>query len=829
MKSIFRNALYASTAMATGLLLAGSALAQTTGSATLDEVVVTGAKAKQIEGILEQTAPKSKVAIGQDFIAKQMPGQTIAETLNVVPGYNFTNSDAYGNSGGNMRLRSFDGPRISLQWDGTQLNDSGNYAIYTNQQLDSELVERAEVNLGTTDVDSPTASATGGSINYVTRKPSKEFGGLADAQLGSFNFGRAFAVVDSGAFGPFGTTAFLSGSYTKYDKFKGEGTLEKKQVNARIYQSIGDNGDFASVAIHYNENRNNFYRNPTLAQYNQYGYSFDEDAHCARPIAVNGTAQNDGTQSSYVDFLGNTLTGSCTNYAGVRINPSNTGNIRGQFKYHLMDNVVFTFDPSVQYVLANGGGFTLLSETDNRLRGAGAPTGAGVDLNGDKDTLDTVQTYTPSNTNTHRYGINSSLIWQINDNNRVRLAYALDYARHRQTGQFTSVDANGNPSNVFGGKTDYGTPIRTADGSIMRTRDRLSIAQLNMFAGEYLGKFMDGALEVRAGVRVPYFQRDLTQYCYTQNGTSSVLCTTQTIASTLSNGNVLLTGQSATTQYIKPFSTTKKYDKVLPNIGVNYKLSANNSVYVSYAEGLSAPRTDNLYTAVRSSTGAITNPNAQPETTKTVDLGFRHSSANLLISAAIYSQKFQNRIVSSYDQDLGITLDRNIGDVDIKGFDGQVVWQVADPLTWIGSVSYNDSEVKSNIPLSGGNYLPTKGKTLVETPKWTLVERVEWNVTDAVSVGVQGKYVSSRFSTDVNDEKTPAYSMWDANLRWNLPVDLGKGAYFQFNVKNIFDAKYLASISSQSNAITVTGATGFAPSYSLGSPRTFQGTVSMKF
>ena len=225
--------------MATGLLLAGSALAQTTGSATLDEVVVTGAKAKQIEGILEQTAPKSKVAIGQDFIAKQMPGQTIAETLNVVPGYNFTNSDAYGNSGGNMRLRSFDGPRISLQWDGTQLNDSGNYSIYTNQQLDSELVERAEVNLGTTDVDSPTASATGGSINYVTRKPSKEFGGLVDAQLGTYNFGRAFGVIDSGAFGPFGTTAFLSGSYTKYDKFKGEGTQDQHMVNAKVVVPVG--------------------------------------------------------------------------------------------------------------------------------------------------------------------------------------------------------------------------------------------------------------------------------------------------------------------------------------------------------------------------------------------------------------------------------------------------------------------------------------------------------------------------------------------------------------------------------------------------------------
>lgn len=256
MSKSFRRGLCASSALVTSLLIAGAAMAQSTGSTALEEVVVTGTKNRQIEGLIEQTAPKAKVAIGQDFIAKQMPGQSIADTLNIVPGYNFTNSDGYGNSGGNMRLRSFDGPRISLQWDGTQLNDSGNYAIFTNQQLDSELIERAEVNLGTTDVDSPTASATGGSINYITRRPGTDMGGQATGQLGSFNFGRVFAVLDSGEVGPFGTRAFLAGSYTKYDKFKGPGELQKTQYNARIFQPLGDNGDFASIAFHYNENRN---------------------------------------------------------------------------------------------------------------------------------------------------------------------------------------------------------------------------------------------------------------------------------------------------------------------------------------------------------------------------------------------------------------------------------------------------------------------------------------------------------------------------------------------------------------------------------------------
>src|SRR3546814_12993908 len=38
-----------------------------------------------------------------------------------------------------------------------------------------------------------------------------------------------------------------------------DGRVRKKQFNARVWQPIGDNGDFVSVAGHYNVNRNNFF------------------------------------------------------------------------------------------------------------------------------------------------------------------------------------------------------------------------------------------------------------------------------------------------------------------------------------------------------------------------------------------------------------------------------------------------------------------------------------------------------------------------------------------------------------------------------------------
>ena len=199
-----------------------------------------------------------------------------------MPGVNFTNSDPYGSSGGNLRMRSFDGNRISLMLDGIQLNDTGNYAMYTNQQVDPEIIEHVTVNLGTTDIDSPTASATGGTINIMTRPP-KQDPGMESCRLRSAatDYQRFVARGDTGAFGPWDTEAYLAASYQKYDKFKGPGELEKTQINGRIYQDLGD-GDFISLAFHGNRNRNAFIRNLTKAQIATSGYELDNDPTCTR-------------------------------------------------------------------------------------------------------------------------------------------------------------------------------------------------------------------------------------------------------------------------------------------------------------------------------------------------------------------------------------------------------------------------------------------------------------------------------------------------------------------------------------------------------------------
>ena len=835
-----KRVFWATTALFTGLIAAGAASAQSTGTEAteVDTVVVTGARGPATAGVaVAETVAKTRNTINQEFISSQSAGQTILQTLNLTPGLSFTNTDPYGSSGGNIRLRGFDGSRVSLTFDGIPLNDTGNYSAYSNQQIDSELIERASVNTGSTDVDSPTASATGGTINYQTLRPTADMGGWLQGSLGDFNYRRVMGLFNTGEFGPWGTSAWFAASYQNYDKFKGIGELEKAQYNAKIYQPLGDKGDFIALSGHYNENRNNNYNGPNLSTStgfcdvaktqvcgdqvsdpaNPFGWGVDFDRTYVAPTFRNGTADNDTNG---------------TTYWGLRVNPSNTGNIRGNSRFTLMDGLTLTVDPSFQYTLAGGGAQqTVLSETDLLLRGT--KTTGGVDLNGDGDTLDRVRVMTPSVTNTHRYGLNSSLIWDINSNHRLRAAYALDLGRHRQTGQYAKIDFS-NPSNptffdVFGGRNDEDHRVINLDGYNLQARDRKSIAELNQFSVEYRGRFLDEALTVNLGVRAPFFRRELNQNCYSQNASSNVLCTSEVPNATLANGNVTFAGRNVTGGYIKPYQLEKKYDAILPNVGATYRFGEGQSVYGSYSESLSAPRTDSLYVVRRLADGSIGNPTVQPETSKNYDLGYRFTRSTVVVQASVFYNQFDNRIVSTFDPDLDTFVDRNVGSVKSTGAEFSAGWEPITNLSLYATASFLNSELQDDyIFNAAGALLPTKGKKQVETPEQMFSARASYTFNDVLTAGVQAKYTGERWVTDVNDLRADAFTVVDLDARFDFTKFGLDGTYLQFNVTNLLDEQYYANLGT--GASSTPGALGYGRRFaSVGAPRTVMATLRYAF
>jgi iron complex outermembrane receptor protein len=724
------------------ICMPATALAQSTGSVDFekDTIIVTGTRTRDVGGVQAPDAAKAKAVLTQEIIARQNPGQTILDTINLVPGVSFQNNDAYGSSGGTLNIRGFDSSRISLTFDGIQLNDSGNYAIFSNQMLDPELIEQVNVNLGSTDVDSPTASAVGGTVNFRTILPQKEMGVRLMGSIGEFDFRRFFGLFHTGEVGPWGTRAWVSASTAKNDNpFNNYSKVNKQQYNGRIYQPVGANGDFVSIAGHYNQNRNNFFgslplrtdltqsatdsRPRNVGPLSTQRYPRDRDE---REYDINYPCVLDTPQAGVADVpTPSTLdVGSCGTEFERRYNPSNTGNIRGASRFTLAEGIVLTVDPSYQYVKANGGGTVTGNEglrdinpaqppdpdgpgplprppaTATTAQCAAAPNNAfnfcvpgylggtpffGRDINGDGDTLDTVTVLAPSQTRTDRYGVIAGLRWEINPDHMVRVSFTRDDAHHRQTGEVGLLESDGEPDDVF----PVNDPEADALGVNLQKRDRKSRAILNQVAGEYRGEFVDNRLTVNVGLRAPFFERRLQNNCFTSSASGFVECfggdSTREAQFALLNPTIQ-----------GPQKRKFKYDKLLPNIGAVFDVTSQISVFASYTKGLSVPSTDNLYNSFFFAPDTA-EAKPKPETTDSFDGGVRYRSSKIQAQASVWMTKFKNRSASAFDPELNVSVFRNLGSVDKWGIDGSIAYEPIRQLTIYAFGSWNDSEIKDNI------------------------------------------------------------------------------------------------------------------------------------
>ena len=461
-------------------------------------IVITGTRDRDVGGVQTPDTTKAKAVLTQEMIAAR-PRARRSSTRSTWFRASASQTTIPTAQLGRQRSTSAASTRsrISLTFDGIPLNDSGNYAIFSNQQLDPELIEQVNVNLGSTDVDSPTASAAGGTVNYRTIVPTRRWARAVVGSLGDWNYRAASSACSTRASSGRGARARSSPSSQRVndDPFNNHGKIDKQQFNARIYQPIGTNGDFISIAGHYNENRNNFFGSLPLRTDLDPGARPTRAAHRRPGLAATAIPPNSdervyndqlpvpdstpvATRFGVADRRQRELV-SCGTEFDRRYNPSNTGNVRGASRFTLADGLVLTVDPSYQYVKANGGGTvdargrpvrdvnpavaapTAAARTSCRQRRTARPTPArrlprrqrpifGRDLNGDGDTLDSVTVLAPSQTahrplRRHR----RPALGHQRQTRRSASAYTLDRCRHRQTGEVGLLKLNGEPFDVF--------------------------------------------------------------------------------------------------------------------------------------------------------------------------------------------------------------------------------------------------------------------------------------------------------------------------------------------------------------------------------------------
>jgi iron complex outermembrane receptor protein len=839
------------------LIIPGVASAQSTGTQTFEntnsDVVVTGQRdtSNGVAGVDVPKTTKARVALTQDFIERQTPGQTVDDIINYIPGVSYQNNGPYGDAGGTLTIHGFSSSRISQTFDGVPTNDSGNYALYSQEQLDPELIKRVEVSLGSTDIDSPTAFATGSTVNYVMRDPTEDFHARMEGSAGQWDFMRVFGSVDTGTFTKYGTRAlFAASNQSDVNPYDAASRIQRTQLNGKLYQPIGNNGDFISLTAFYDVNRGNHFADVTTTTFPTSRSQITSMVPCLTTTPVAGKADKANA------------CGQSAGYYGYGQNPTNIFRVHFDSRFAITNNVALTVEPYYESTEANGGSPTTATEGTYALKNGsktsqifgyigGKPYFGGVDLNGDGDTLDTVGVDAPSNTITHRYGVIANLIWDITPTQKVRVNYTLDHARLRQTGEVGLLQDNGRPEQAF----PINDPLLDATGMPIESRNRLSYSILNQVSGEYRGEFFDGKLVLQGGVRAPFFKRDLTNYCVTESGGNGYVdCFNDPVSQA-----AFLAAHPADQL---PQSRNLNYSQVLPSAGFIYNFTPQANFFFNYSEGIQIPSTDSLYDGFAFAPNSP-DARAKPEMSFNYEGGLRYNSSKIQAQLSGWYTIFHNRIEEAEIGDPEnpgsyLNVFTNLGAVDKYGVDGNIAYTLDDHLKLYAFGSYLHSKIRDNLVIGdctlnnvkfgdavgattctavGPVYAMTAGKQESGAPTYMFGGRIQGNY-GPLSLGVQAKRTGGRYLNDQNspvlDEdtfkplypaKTPAYTLVDLDARLSLGfLGLNDRTYLQLNVHNLFNEFYVGGFSATTSNISYP-----AQFVYIGTPRTVSGTINIAF
>jgi iron complex outermembrane receptor protein len=747
----------------------------------LEALSVTGEGDKLGTGqLIQEENPKARSTTTRSALDKERATANPFQGLQFLPGVNQFSYDATGLFGGGMRVRGFNSDQMGFTVDGAPVNDSGSFSVFPQEYTDTENLCELFVTQGTPDADAPHVGASGGNFGLVTCDPKSTSGAKLQYTFGQLHLNKTFLRGDTGKLDiGDGWMSFISASHAQVKKWKGKGEANRDHVDFRTVLMLPNASRITFTAL-WNDAITNNLRTGTKTQFTN-NYSFDfADTFVGNPAAVAGTRQSPPSQDTYY---------------GLSLNPFKNAILTGKANLNITPTFKVDFEPYFWYGYGTGGNqqFT--------LNEGGTFKGGVNDINGDGDRLDSVIVYRSSVTNTHRPGATLRFAWAL-DNHRITTGYWYERARHRQTGPATTVDANGISADLWLANPNQW--IRHADGSPFQLRDQLTISRAgNFFLTDTMG-FMQEKLRVDVGVKVAFIDRAYQNFA--NDGT----------------------GQGI------DYSANKRFSETLPNIGIRYQFNGGNQVFFNTAKNFKAPGNFSWQSAIVNGVNTVDaiNRNLHDETSVSTDLGYRHQGNAITFSSSLFTSSFKNRLATQFDPNEGITLNTNVGDARTYGAEFEIGTVPINGFSAYVSGTYTRSRNKNDLQVSATNLQPTSGKEFPDTPRYLSGLVVQY-ASQLFYANAQMKYTGKRFSTLVNDESVPGYTLVDLNAGYligNVGTYL-KSITIRANVSNVFNKQYLAS-NAGSGSLFTTNATGTgasSPSYYAGAPRFSSASITAEF
>ncbi|MCF5655563.1 TonB-dependent receptor [Pseudomonas poae] len=483
--------------------------------------------------MVQEESIKGRSTVTKEALDKQTATGNAIDKLKYTPGLNISSEDNTGLSGFRFTMRGLNSDQVGTSVDGMPINDSGNYALYSNLLGDPENIDQIFVTQGASEADGPHIGSSGGNIGIVTVRPTKETGAFVKQIVGSNATRKTFARLNTGEVN--GLSNWLSASHTEGQMWRGSGAVRADKVEWNSFFDAG-NGNTANLILKYHEQDNNSYSQLTKGQFQQNGRKYD-------PYPATPTVGSNGKLNSYYALAQNPF-------------QTFTGVLNTQFK--LADNLALSVIP--YYFWGNGSGVNASSYTLNRGSNTGGvfdlgnlPTAAQYNADGSSTTG---VYYRPSRTQTWRPGITTKLNWDLGDHS-LQFGYWYERARQSQTQPFIGLKNSGKPTDTW----PDGDSVVDANGNTVQGRDRFTITPAQKVWAQDTW-YINPDWTLVAGLAYMNVKRDGTN-----------------------NGS--LTEQ--------PEKRNQSYTKLLPNAGLKYQLDERDQLFYSLSRNMRIPQNYVLY------------------------------------------------------------------------------------------------------------------------------------------------------------------------------------------------------------------------------------------
>ncbi|WP_419815389.1 TonB-dependent receptor [Glacieibacterium sp.] len=714
-----------------------------------------------------------KVRQEQSLSAKAIeilpPGSSPLKAVARLPGVALQSSDPFGSYelGTRLSVRGFNQSQMGYTLDGVPLGDmfyNNHNGLHVSRAIAAENIAGVDVSQGAGGLGIASTSNLGGNLEFRSRAPTEAFGGEIDATYGMNDTIHVFARLDSGEL-PSGTRLSLSGVFHDADKWKGYGKQTDRKVNVKLQQAIGD----ASLTgwVNYSLHRERNYVDLSPATLSRLGYDLDFlQPDFATAVLLSQVSANQ------------------TANAAKRPLPFPTAGVVFPSPYKNVNDTYY-----------DSGGF--------RRDVLGALT-LKLPVN---DWLDASATYY------HHYDRGSGGIYTpavFSPDGFPLSVRTTEYAINRDGGLANLTARLGNHTLQLGYWHEDNKASTDRSYYAVSQTNRPDVTELlqNPFRSDFLTDLTT--------VTNQYFVSDSWQ-----------LGDALTVAGGFKGARV---ENGITTTFGTPFINGKiaAKDWFQPQVGATYKIGSQE-LFANYAENMRAyissfrgpfGTTQVGFEAIR---GVL-----KPETSRTIEGGWRFDLGPVRGVVALYDVKFKNRLLAAFSgaNILGNpSILQNVGSVTSRGVEVGATYRIARPLSLIASYSYNDSTYDDNT-VNGALQVKTKGVRTVDTPAH--LAKGEINYDDGQVFGnFAAAYTSRRNVTYTGDVTVAGFTLFDAALGYRFPsTSRLSGVEIQLNAVNLLNKNYIAALGSGQ---FFNDATSLNNTMQAGSPRQVFGTIRTRF